>query len=191
MPRQIKLAQHLSTAELAARHDRTRDLVARDHWRILWLLARGETGVRVATLTGYSSKWIGQLARRYNQGGPSAVGDQRHQNPGASPLLTPEQRAALAAALEGPAPDGGLWTSSKVAAWMSTQLGRPVSPQRGWDYLRRCGFTPHRPRPRHAQADAAAQAAFPKASRPACARSSRRTLTRASNSGPKTNTAWG
>lgn len=191
MPRHIKLARHLSTAELAEQHDRARDLVARDHWRILWLLARGETGVRAARLTGYSSKWIGQLARRYNEGGPSAVGDQRQHNPGARPLLTPAQRAALAAALEGPAPDGGLWTSPQVAAWMSAQLGRPVSAQRGWDYLRRCGFTPHRPRPRHAQADAAAQAAFQKASPRAATPSTRRSRRRRSNSGPQTSIGWG
>ena len=191
MPRRLQLVRHLSVAELAARHDAASDPVTRAHWRILYWLARGESGVRVARFTGYSAKWIGLLARRYNRDGPAAVGDQRQHNPGAKPLLTAEQRAALATALEGPAPDGGLWSGPKVAAWMSTQLGREVSPQRGWDYLRRCGFTPHRPRPRHAQADAAAQAAFPKASRPACARSSRRTLTRASNSGPKTNTAWG
>ena len=178
-------------ADLAARHDAAADPVTRAHGRILYWLAQGESGVRVARLTGYSAKWIGLLARRYNRDGPAAVGDQRQRNPGAKPLLTAEQHAALATALEGPAPDGGLWSGPQVAAWMSAQLGREVRPQRGWDYLRRGGFTPHRPRSRHAQADAAAQAAFPKASPPASTRSSRRTPTRPSSSGPKTNTAWG
>jgi transposase len=191
MPRRIQLVRHLSVAELGARHDSAPDPVTRDHWRILAWLAWGESGVRVAWLTGYSPKWVGLLARRYNRDGPAAVEDQRHHNRGAKPLLTEDQCAALATALEGPAPDGGLWSGPKVAAWMSALLGRTVSPQRGWDYLRRCGFTPHRPRPRHAQADAAAQAAFPKASRPACTRSSRRTRTRPLNSGRKTNTALG
>jgi transposase len=50
----------------------------------------------------------------------------------------------------------------QVAAWMSRVLGRPVSPQRGWEWLRRLGFTPQRPRPRETRADAAAQEAFKK-----------------------------
>ena len=145
--------------------------------------------MQVAQLTGYAPKWVGLLARRYNRAGPAAVGDQRQHNRGAQPLLTAEQCAALAGALEGPAPDGGLWSGPKVAAWMSTLLGREVRPQRGWDYLRRCGYTPHRPRPHHAQADAAAQAAFPKALRPASTRSNRPTRRRPSSSGRKTNTA--
>src|SRR5712692_2502787 len=191
MPRLIKLVRHLSLAELAARHDSAADPVTREHWRILYWLAGGTTGVRVARLTGYSPKWVGLLARRYNREGPAAVEDQRHHNRGARLLLTAEQCAALAMALEGPAPDGGLWSGPQVAAWMSAQLGRAVRPQRGWDYLRRCGYTPHRPRPRHAQADAAAQAAFPKAWRPACGPSSTRIPTPVSNSGRRTNTAWG
>jgi transposase len=191
MPRRIQLVPHLSVAELGGRHDSAPDSVTRDHWWILYWLAWGESGVRVARRTGYSTKWIGLLARRYNRAGPAAVGDQRQHNRGAAPLLTAEQGAALAVALEGPAPEGGLWSGPKVAAWMSARLGRPVRPQRGWDYLRRCGFTPQRPRPRHAQADAAAQAAFRKASPPACKPSRTRSPTRPSNSGPKTNTAWG
>ena len=191
MPRQLKLVRHLSVAELAARHESTPAPVMRTHWAVLYWLAWGESGARVARRTGYSPKWVGLLARRYNRDGPAAVGDQRQHNRGARPLLTAEQCTALATALEGPAPDGGLWAGPKVAAWMSTQLGRPVRPQRGWDYLRRCGFTPHRPRPRHAQADAAAQAAFPKASLPACRPSSRPIRTRASNSGRRTNTGSG
>ena len=189
MPRQLKLARHLSLAELQARHDGAADRGMAARWRALVWLAWGATGVRAAGVSGYSAKWVGQLVRRYNAGGPAAVADKRHQNRGATPLLTAEQCARLTTALEGPAPDGGLWSGSKVAAWMSAELGRPVPPQRGWDYLRRCGFSPHRPRPRHAQADAAAQAAFPKASRPTCTRSGKLTPAPGSNCGALTNTA--
>jgi transposase len=191
MPRPGKVVPHLPIAELQARSYDESDRIARDHWRILWLVAQGYTGVRAARLSGYSAKWVGLLVRRYNAAGPTAVGDQRRHLPGAAPLLSAAQQAALATALEGPAPDGGLWTSTQVAAWMSAQLGRPVSPQRGWEYLRRCGFTPHRPRPRHAQADAAAQAAFRKASRLGPRLSSKRILPRPSKPGPPTNTASG
>jgi transposase len=189
MPRLLKLGAHLPSAELDARSYSESDRIARDHWGILWLISQGYPGVRVARLTGYSAKWVGLLVRRYNANGPAAVGDQRRHNAGAAPLLSAAQQAALATALDEPAPNGDLWTSPQVAAWMSTQLGRPVNPQRGWEYLRRCGFTPHRPR--HVQADAAAQAAFRKASPLERTPSSRRTPPRLSKSGPQTNTAWG
>lgn len=191
MPRLIKLVPHLSLSEIAARHASAPDPVTRTHWRLLHWVASGTKVARVARLTGYSAKWIGQLARRYNEQGPPAVEDLRHHNRGARPLLTPAQCVALTAALEGPALDGGLWSGPKVAAWMSAQLGRPIRPQRGWEYLRRCGYTPHRPRPRHAQADAAAQAAFPKALRPSSTPSSTPSRTPRSNSGRKTSTASG
>ena len=191
MPRRLKLERHLTLAEMATRQAGAADPVTREHWRILYRLAWGDSGARVARGTGYSADWIRRLAHRYNRAGPDAVGDQRRHNRGAPPRLTPEQCAVLSAALAGPAPDGGLWSGPQVAAWMSAQLGRPVRPQRGWEYLRRCGFTPQRPRPHHAQADAAAQAAFPKASPLACRLSSTRLRRRASNSGRKTNTASG
>ena len=113
MPRRLQLAPHLSLAELAARHNTARDLVTREQWRVLYSLASGRSGVQVAQLTGYSPKWVGLLARRYNRDGPAAVGDQRQHNRGAQPLLTAEQCATLAVALEGPAPDGGLWSGPR------------------------------------------------------------------------------
>ncbi|HEV7129456.1 MAG TPA: winged helix-turn-helix domain-containing protein [Ktedonobacterales bacterium] len=90
------------------------------------------------------------------------MGDRRRQRRGPVYLLTAEQQAVLAQTLEGAGPDGGLWSGPQVAMWMSAQLGRRVWPQTGWVYLRRLGFTPHRPRPRHVKADADAQATFKK-----------------------------
>jgi transposase len=49
-----------------------------------------------------------------------------------------------------------------VAMWMSQTLGRPVSTQRGWEWMRRLGFTLQRPRPRETRANPEAQAAFKK-----------------------------
>ena len=43
---------------------------------------------------------------------------------------------------------------------------QPVHPQRGWERLRRLGWTPQVPRPRPVKADPAAQAACKKSSRP-------------------------
>ena len=137
--------------------------MARSHWQIVWLLAQGEPSERVRAVTGYSLTWIRTVARRYNAGaeqGQQGIGDRRHANPGGRRLLTPEQLAALDQALEGAAPGGGRWTAAKVAGWMRQQLGRSVAEGTGWRYLRRLDWRRYRPRPQHAKADVAAQAAF-------------------------------
>jgi transposase len=191
MPRRIVIAPHLAMAELEQRYRRDPDPVASRHWQIVWLLAQGWTGQRVAASTGYSPRWIGQLAQRYNADGPAGLGDRRHRNPGSARVLSAAQAAQLAAALDGPAPDGGMWTGPKVAAWIAQTTGRAVSGHLGWVSLRRAGFTPRRPRPRHADADAAAQAAFPKPSPRRSRRSSGSTPRPRSRAGRWTSTASG
>jgi transposase len=134
--------------------------VARSQWQIVWLLAQGEPSARVAAVTGYSRTWVRTVARRYNAAGAAGIGDRRHGHRGGRRRLTPKQEAALDQALEGAAPDGGRWTAAKVAAWMSQQRGRPVAEGTGWRSLRRLDWRRSRPRPQHAQADKAAQAAL-------------------------------
>jgi transposase len=159
------IAPHLPIEELQQRYRTAEDPVARSQWQILWLVAQGMPTAQVAQVTGYGVRWIQEIARRY-RAGPQAIRDRRHTNPGAAPLLDGEQQEQLRAALAGPAPDGGLWTGRWVAIWMSEVLGRPISVQRGWEWMRRLGFTPQRPRPREMRADAAAQDAFKKGGSP-------------------------
>jgi transposase len=166
MPKRLSIQAHLSVDELAAQYRRAKDPVARSHWQVIWLLAQGRPSAQVAAVTGYTVNWLRTIARRYNQRGAAGVEDRRHRNPGATGLLSATQRAALAAALTHPPPDGGVWTGPKTAAWMSAMLGRRVHPQRGWEALRRLGWTSKVPRPRHAKADSTAQGAFKKTSRP-------------------------
>lgn len=162
MARTLTIPSHLSVAELERRYRTAADPIARSHWQIIWLLARGDPTAAVADVTSYSVNWVREIARRYREDGPAGLGDRRHTNPGAAPLLAAAQQDQLRTALAGTAPDGGLWTGRKVAGWMSAQLGRPVSEQRGWEYVRKLGFTPQRPRPRATRADPDAQAAFKK-----------------------------
>lgn len=164
MPKSLKIAGHLSVDELERRYRQATDVVARSQWQMLWLLAGGQRTAQVAAHTGYSQRWIREIAHRYTADGPAGVGDGRHHNPGAKRLLSAEQEAELDQALDGPAPEGGDWTGKQVAAWMSTRLerpaDRPVARTRGWEALHRLRWTHGRPRPQHAQADADAQAAF-------------------------------
>jgi transposase len=159
--RRIRLEPHLGIAELEQRYHRATEPVERDRWQMLWLLARGYQAKQIAAVTGYCAKWVGLVARQYNAVGPVGVPKRRPERVGQR-LLSPSLEAALRTALGEAAPDGGLWTAPKVAQWMAQRLGRSVAPQRGWEALRRLGYTPQRPRPHHQQADAAAQAAFPK-----------------------------
>jgi transposase len=166
MPKRLSIQPHLTHEDLERRYRAAKDPVARSHWPMVWLLAQGTPSEQVAAVTGYSLKWLRTLVQRYNQQGPGVLGDRRRRNPGSMGLLSPDQRTALANALNQPPPDGGLWTGPKVAAWMAATLRRPVYAQRGWEMLRRLGLTPQVPRPRHAKADPEAQAAFKKSSPP-------------------------
>ena len=90
---------------------------------------------------------------RYNQFGPSSLGDRRRGNGARPKVLTPEILDLLRERLKTPPDDGGLWTSRKVAVVIASRLGvERVAEQRGWEALRAIGWTIQRPRPRHARA---------------------------------------
>jgi transposase len=159
----LELVGHLSIEELGQRYRAARDPGERSHLQLVWLWRHGRSGPEVARIMGYSERWVAEIVRRYNEDGPAGLGDRRHGNPGTKPLLDAVQCEALVRALQGVPPEGGLWSGPKVAAWIAAETGQEVHAQRGWDYLIKLGFTLKRPRPRHAKADALAQAAFKKA----------------------------
>lgn len=165
MPRTVSLIPHLAAADLEHRYRQSRDPVERSHWHIVWLISQGHSGAATARLTGYSATWVLTLVRRYNDLGPDGLVDRRHANPGQPPLISPAVREELRDRLATPPPDGGLWTSPKVAVWLSAQAGRPISPQRAWEVLQRIGFSLQQPRPQAKAADPVAQAAFKKGAR--------------------------
>src|SRR4051795_3921590 len=72
------------------------------------------------------------------------------RNGGVPSVLKPGLLERLRARLTQPPPDGGLWTSPKVAAWMAGELGvAAVFPQRGWEALKAINWSVQKPRPRH------------------------------------------
>src|SRR5689334_17434473 len=115
------LAAHLSPAELGQRYRAARSPVERSHLQIIWLLSRGRSEREVARVTGYGRRWVGEVARRYDEGGPDGLGDRRRGNAGARPPPGAEDEAALRVALAEPPADGGLWTGPKVATWMAAR----------------------------------------------------------------------
>jgi transposase len=166
MPSPIKLKPHLTTAQLHQRYRKCQQAREKTRWRALYLIAKGGVANEVAKRVGRSSGWMTNLARRYNHLGAAGVSDQRTEPmPSPPPTLSAKQAQALATALRGPAPDGGLWSSPKVAAWIKRKTGKAVHATTAWRAMRAAGFTLQVPRPRHGHAATEAeQAAFKKSS---------------------------
>ena len=186
-----RIVGHLSVAELGARYRAARGATEARHAQAVWLLAQGRTVLEVAEVLAFVPRWVEQLAARYNAGGSEALGDQRRRNGRSASLLTPELLAALTRRLERPPEDGGVWSGPKAAAWMARHLGlAAVHPQRGWDALRRLGWSLQSPRPRHPRAATPAQkAALKKSWLERWRGPGRRIPAARSRSGPRTSTA--
>jgi len=155
----------LTTEELHERYRSATDAVERTHWHILWLMKEGQTPEEIASMLGYTARWVRTIVHRWNTTGEQGICNHRRTLPGARCLLTIEQQQELDHALDQPPADGGLWSGPKVAAWMAEQLGRPVDARRGWDYLQRLGRSTRVPRPQHEESDQATQQVFKKTPR--------------------------
>lgn len=160
MPRRIQVENHLSVEQLGERFKVCSNPTEKTRWQMVWLIAKGRNTAEVAEITGVGVDWVRKIVKRFNQLGPDGIADGRKDNGGQGALLTPEQIELLREALNGPAPDGGLWNSPKVARWIGNLIGRDVGEQRGWDYLQRLGFRLRRPRRRHTEADEQEQESF-------------------------------
>ncbi len=187
-----RITDHLSVADLEARYRAARETVEKSHVQAIWLVAKGHDVAEVAKLLAFTPRWVHKLIERYNVHGPDSLGDRRAGNGRTATLLTPAVLDALWQRLQTPPPSGGLWTGPKVAAWLAVQTGlESVHPQRGWEALRKIGWSIQTPRPRHARAASDEErAAFKKSSTPPSRKNRRRRLPGdLSKSGRATNTA--
>lgn len=149
----IAIKPHLSTTDLEGRYERAPDPIAKSHFHALWLLAKGHEIDEVAELLSFSTRWVYQLIKRYNEGGPDSLGDRRVDNGAAATIVTPEALRALRERVKTPPDDGGLWSGPKVARWLAEFHGlRSVHDQRGWDALIAIQYSIQKPRPRHPEA---------------------------------------
>ena len=154
-----RVADHLSVADLERRFVGCPDPVEARHVQVIWLLAQGHTVGATSEVTAFGTRWIEQLLERYNASGPEALANGRRRNGLKPRLLTPEVLEVVRSRLADPPPDGGLWSSRKVAAVMAAHLGlEQVAPQRGWEALRALGYTLQRPRPKNPKSATAAEA---------------------------------
>jgi len=164
MPLKPKLTARHTAEQLSEELRRTRDALYRDRVRFILFLVQGHSLAEAARLLDWDRRGAQRIRARYDEGGLEALAPRKFKRPkgsGRKALLDEVQLQELAQAVEGPAPDGGLWTGPKVARWIAEKTGREhVHHPRGWDYLRRLGFVLRRPRPKHTRADPAALAVF-------------------------------
>ena len=160
------VAEHLSVEALEDRYRAYKDVTSSRHFQAILLLAKGHSTGEAAEVTSFGMRWIEQLLERYNAVGPTALGDLRRDNGARARVLKPELLELLRVRLVEPPPDGGRWTSGKVARWLADQLGlEKLAPQRGWEALKAIGWSIQKPRPRNPKAASEAeQEAFKKKS---------------------------
>ena len=144
MPRQAQLADHLSAEELKAKYEHGQDRVERRRYHLLWLISQKWTIKKASEAVGISYEYGQQIFRTYNKEGVRGIRHRRREitPPGKPELLNQQQKEKLKSCLEKAPEDGGVWTGPKVAQWIAKETGREkVWPQRGWDYLKRLGFS--------------------------------------------------
>lgn len=163
MAERIKLKPHLTTEELRTRYRSCQNPQEKVRWHALYLIAKGVVAADAARRTGRASSWITNLARRYNQEGAAAVSRKQSAKPSHRAKVNAKLGTELDKALRTSAPDGGLWSGPKVAAWITAKTGQEVHQTTGWRAMRRLGFSLQVPRPANKRrASIAAQAEFKK-----------------------------
>ena len=142
------VADHLSVSALEQQYRSCTDVTAARHVQAIWLLAKGRDIAEVSATVSYARRWVERLLARYNAEGVEALGDRRRRNGMRPSVLKPDLLEKLKDRLRAPPPDGGLWSSRKVAAWMAGELGLAmVLPQRGWEALKAIDWSVQKPRP--------------------------------------------
>jgi transposase len=143
----IQLKPHLTTAELLSRYRACQKPQEKARWHALYLIAKGTVAAEAARRVGRASAWMTRLARRYNDKGASAVARRQSTKPSHRAKVDADVSEALDKALRAPAPDGGLWSAPKVAAWITDKAGQQVHQTTAWRAMRRLGFSLQVPRP--------------------------------------------
>src|SRR3954463_10482705 len=130
------------------------------------LVLEGASREEAARAAGMDRQTLRDRVHRYNAEGLDGLHGRRR--PGPRPRLTPGQAAELATAVErGPDPDrDGVvrWRRVDLKALIEGRYGGALHERSVGTVLRRLGFSRVSVRPRHPKADAAARAAFKKAS---------------------------
>lgn len=143
--------------------------------RLLALAAiyEGETRSEAARIGGVTLQIVRDWVVRFNINGPAGLVDRKP--PGCRPMLSADQRRALAEIVEAgpiPAAHGVVrWRLIDLVQWMWDEFALSISKQTLSRELRALGYRKLSARPRHHAQDADAIPAFKKTSQPSWRRS--------------------
>ena len=158
--------QDLTSAELRAAAGKVKDSRAARRMLAIALVLEGADRASAATTCGMDRQTLRDWVHRYNAEGLAGLANRR--SPGASPLLTPEQKAELAALVEaGPDPqrDGVVrWRRIDLQARIRALFGVAMHERTVGKQLAALGFRRLSVRPQHPKSDPEAQEAFKKTS---------------------------
>ncbi len=145
---------------------RSRDASASRRMLALALVLEGSRRLDAARTCGMDRQTLRDWVHRYNEQGLAGLSDARRT--GRPPRLQPDQLATLAGWVRaGPDPvkDGIVrWRRADLAAKVAADLGVVVAGRTMGKILHRLGFAHLSARPRHPEADPAAQTAHKKTS---------------------------
>ena len=150
------LEPYLSSFELKNRYRQATHPVEGRRWQLLWLISFDWTIKEAAKVIGINYDYAKEIVKAYNQQGERAL-LRKKLPPKKRPshgLLNTLQLEELRLSFKGESPDRGIWSGPKVALWIAEKTGRQqVGKLLGWSDLKKCGYSPQRPRARHRKGD--------------------------------------
>jgi transposase len=157
-----RAASHLSVDEVKERMNTDARPWVREHWWIIYnALVAPRKAEEIALHTGVSATTVHRVISTYNRLGPTALetpgkGGRRHQ------YLTLQEEKAFLAPFFAQAQSGEIATVAQIQAAYEAKVGHEVDDSTIYRLLNRHGWRKLMPRPRHPQADLAAQEQFKK-----------------------------
>lgn len=148
-----RLAERLKQATSHAQYQRIQCVLIR--------VTLGSSAGEIAQLLGWATSTVHVIHSRWARQGDAifdikARGGRHHQ------YLSPEQERQLLAPFVQRAQDGGVLQVDQIQRAYEARVGKPVAASTVYRMLERHGWRKLTPRPRHPEADPAAQCAFKK-----------------------------
>ena len=147
-----------TTAALKAAYQAERDLALRPRLHGLWLLRAGWRLEAVAEVVGVQYRTVQRWVAWYRAGGLEVVRAHRMGGTGQLPFLSPADQKRVADEVA----TGRFRTGAEVRDWIAGEFGVTYTVAGIYSLLKRLRCAPKVPRPVHAEADLARQAAFKK-----------------------------
>jgi transposase len=183
----MQVADHLSLEQLQSLADREAGKTRFLRLRAVILARAGRSAPEIAQALGAGRRTVREWVRRHNAEGLDGLVDRPGR--GRPCRLTGAQLARLRERIDaGPTPEDGTCTlrGPEVRALLEREFGVAYSPAAVYFLPHRLGYEPLDPRPRHIEADPAAQEEFKKESTAGSARSPAPTPIGESRSGSRT-----